>query len=89
MKKEYFHSKTEFPCGYGEILTEFVDGVATRQISLLDNGVAYASSSTQDWNSDIGFLLFDGMRSELDISLKDEITQVDFERAWSSAMDGQ
>ena len=85
MKKEYFHSKTEFPCGSGEIFTEFIDGVATRQISHPANGIAYASSSTQDWNPDIGFLLFDGARSELNISLEDEINQEDFERAWNAA----
>ncbi|VWB62376.1 macro domain-containing protein [Burkholderia lata] len=86
MKKEYFHSKTEFPCGSGEVSTEFIDGVATRQISLPDNGMAYTSSSVQDWNPDIGFLLFDGMKVELDISPSDEIKKEDFERAWEAAI---
>ncbi|WP_423367944.1 hypothetical protein [Burkholderia sp. LMG 32019] len=89
MKKEYFHSKTEFPCGSGEIFTEFIDGVATRQISHPDNGAACTSSSVHDWNPDIGFLLFDGTRSELDISLEDEIKQEDFERAWNAATGNQ
>ncbi|VWM06454.1 macro domain-containing protein [Burkholderia lata] len=86
MKKEYFQSKTEFPCGSGEVLTEFIDGVATRQISLPDNGMVYTSSSVKDWNPDVGFLLFDGMKSELDISPHDEIKKEDFERAWKAAM---
>ncbi|WP_081074568.1 macro domain-containing protein [Burkholderia cepacia] len=86
MKKEYFHSKTEFPCGSGEIYTEFIDGVATRQISHPDNGIAYTSSSGQDWNSDVGFLLFDGMKDELDISPNDEIEQENFEHAWKAAL---
>ena len=36
-------------CGFGEIFTEFVNGVATRQISRPDSGRVYASSSLQDW----------------------------------------
>lgn len=49
MKREYFHSRTDFMCGFGEIFTEFVNGVATRQISRPDSGRVYASSSLQDW----------------------------------------
>ncbi|WP_174943095.1 hypothetical protein [Burkholderia contaminans] len=86
MRKEYFCSRTEFPCGLGEIFTEFVDGVATRQISRPDNGSVYASSSRHDWNPDIGFLLFDGMKDELEISPHDEIKEEDFERAWNAAV---
>ncbi|WP_144025208.1 hypothetical protein [Burkholderia sp. HI2500] len=86
MRKEYFCSRTEFPCGLGEIFTEFVDGVATRQISRPDNGSVYASSSRHDWNPDIGFLLFDGMKDELEISPHDEINEEDFERAWNAAV---
>lgn len=89
MKKEYFHSRTEFPCGSGEIFTEFVDGVATRQISHPDNGRAYASSSIRDWIPDVGFLLFDGMRDELDISINDEIKEEDFEIAWNAVIGNQ
>ncbi|NHV29592.1 hypothetical protein [Burkholderia sp. D-99] len=89
MKKEYFHSVTEFPCGSGEIFTEFIDGVATRQINCPANGVARASSSIQDWSADIGFLLFDGVRGDLEISLKDEIKQEDFERAWNAVIGNQ
>ncbi|WP_143331076.1 hypothetical protein [Burkholderia aenigmatica] len=86
MKKEYFCSRTEFLCGFGEIFTEFVDGVATRQISRPDNGPVYASSSRHDWNPDIGFLLFDGMKDELEIMPHDEIKEEDFERAWNAAV---
>ncbi|MGF6368072.1 hypothetical protein OKW40_000822 [Paraburkholderia sp. RAU6.4a] len=86
MKKEYFRSKTEFPCGPGEISTEFIDGVATRQISHPDGGVAYTSSSIQDWNRNIGYLLFDGARDELDIPTHDQIEQDDFELAWKAAV---
>ncbi|VWC50993.1 hypothetical protein BLA17378_00795 [Burkholderia aenigmatica] len=86
VKREYFHSKTEFPCGVGEILTEFINGVATRQINHPDNGVFYASSSVQDWNQDVGFLLFDGMKDELDISPSDEIKKEDFESCWKIAV---
>lgn len=60
MRKEYFCSRTEFPCGLGEIFTEFVNGVATRQINRPDNGSVYASSSRRDWNSDIGFCYLTG-----------------------------
>lgn len=89
VKREYFHSRTEFPCGFGEIFTEFVNGVAARQISRPDSGRVYASSSLQDWNPDIGFLLFDGVRGDLNLSLKDEIKQEDFERAWNAAIGSQ
>ncbi|MBN3731908.1 hypothetical protein [Burkholderia sp. Tr-20390] len=86
MRKEYFCSRTEFPCGLGEIFTEFVNGVATRQINRPDNGSVYASSSRRDWNSDIGFLLFDGMKGELEISPHEEVEEEDFERAWNAAV---
>ncbi|WP_071774981.1 macro domain-containing protein [Burkholderia ubonensis] len=85
MKKEYFRSKSEFPCGPGVVSIEFIDGVATRQVSQPEGGVAYSSSSIQDWSPDIGFLLFDGMRDELDIPPEDKIEQNDFERDWRIA----
>ncbi|AZQ55694.1 macro domain-containing protein [Burkholderia cenocepacia] len=86
MKREYFHSKTEFPCGEGEVYTEFIDGVATRQISHPDGGVIYASSSVGDWNPEIGFLLFDGMKDELEIPQNSEIKREDFEHVWKAAI---
>ncbi|EKS9798638.1 MULTISPECIES: hypothetical protein [Burkholderia] len=85
MRMEYFRSMTEFPCGSGWIYTEFIDGVATRQISHPQGGVLYASSSVGDWNPEIGFLLFDGVKEELEISPNDEIKREDFECVWKMA----
>lgn len=75
----------EFLKGYGQLYTEFDDGVATRQINIISNDM-YSSSSLHDWNEDIGFLLYDGHIDNLDLSDSIPITRLDFENKWQEGI---
>ena len=77
----------EFLKGYGQLYTEFDDGVATRQINIIKNDM-YCSSSLHDWNEDIGFLLYDGHIDSLDLSDSVPITRLDFENKWQEGIVG-
>lgn len=75
----------EFLKGYGQLYTEFDDGVATRQINIINNDM-YSSSSLHDWNEDIGFLLYDGHIDSLDLSDSVLITRLEFENKWQEGI---
>ncbi|WP_320940016.1 macro domain-containing protein [Lysinibacillus capsici] len=81
----YKCDNTEFLKGYGQLYTEFDDGVATRQINIISNDM-YSSSSLHDWNEDIGFLLYDGHIDNLDLSDSIPITRFDFENKWQEGI---
>ena len=85
-KKECYYAETiEFLSGVGSLYTEFTDQRASRQISLL-NGQSYASSCLQDYHPEIGYLLYDGQKEDLDISDSIKISQEEFERIWAQAV---
>lgn len=85
-ESQYYHAEDcEFLTGVGAIYTEFTGQAATRQISLLD-GTHYASSSLQDYDPAIGYILYDGLKDDLDLSLSREITKKEFEAVWSKAV---
>ncbi len=75
----------EFLKGYGQLYTEFDDGVATRQINIINNDI-YSSSSLHDWNEDVGSLLYDGHIESLDLSDSVPITQLEFENKWQEGI---
>lgn len=75
----------EFLKGCGQLYTEFDDGVATRQINIINNDM-YSSSSLHDWNEDVGFLLYDGHIDSLDLSDSVPITQLEFENKWQEGI---
>ena len=86
-KKECYYAETiEFLSGVGSLYTEFTDQRASRQISLL-NGQSYASSCLQGYHPEIGYLLYDGQKEDLDISDSIRISQEEFERIWAQAVD--
>lgn len=76
---------SEFMSGLGGIYTEFTGQRATRQINVL-NGHSYASSCLQDYVPEVGFLLYDGRKDELDLSDSIKISQEEFERIWAQAV---
>ncbi|MGY5954937.1 Appr-1-p processing protein [Kosakonia sp. BK9b] len=82
---EYRKSAAEFIAGEGVLYTEFMGEIATRQISVLD-GVYHASASLKERNDKIGYLLYDGQKSELDLSASPIITRREFEEVWSVAL---
>lgn len=84
--KSYFKGSVEFLSGEGVVLTEFIGEVATRQINILD-GERFSSSSLYDKNDKIGYLLYDGKKSDLDLSDSVEIRSEDFEREWLLALE--
>src|ERR1041384_1781951 len=79
--KEYFKAITEFANSQGSILTEFDGEIATRQISIVAEKI-FVSSCIQDWNEEIGYLLYDGNKSELDLSESIIISEEEFEAQW-------
>ncbi|RTN21429.1 Appr-1-p processing protein [Enterobacter quasimori] len=79
--KKYYKGSVDFIAGEGIILNEFIGEVATRQINII-NGDYYASSSLLDKNDKIGFLLYDGKKSDLDLSEAEEISNDEFEAIW-------
>ena len=86
-KKECYYAETiEFMSGVGSLYTEFTDQRASRQISLL-NGRSYASSCLQDYDPEIGYLLYDGRKEDLDLSDSIKISQEEFERIWAQTVD--
>lgn len=86
MEKKYFKGNVDFISGQGCILSEFIGDVATRQINIVD-GEYYASSSLLDKNEQVGFLLYDGKKSDLDLSDSEEISNEEFESVWMDSLD--
>ena len=84
-EKEYYYGNSEFMSGLGVIYTEFTGQRASRQINVL-NGYSYASSCLQDYVPEVGFLLYDGRKDELDLSDSIKISQEEFERIWAQAV---
>ena len=78
---EYYKSNAEFTSGEGILYTEFMGEIATRQISVLDS-LYYPSASLSDENDKIGFLLYDGKKSELELSDSQIISKEEFEAVW-------
>lgn len=88
-EKQYYRAEnSEFLAGLGTIYTEFIGQIATRQISVI-NDVYYSSSSLQDYHPDIGYLLYDGIKDDLDFSFSTEITEKEFETIWSQTISAQ
>lgn len=73
-KEYYYYGNSEFMTGLGVIYTEFTGQRASRQINVL-NGHSYASSCLQDYVPEVGFLLYDGRKDELDLSDSIKISQ--------------
>ncbi|MBU5922711.1 macro domain-containing protein [Enterobacter sichuanensis] len=82
--KKYYKGNVDFIAGEGIILNEFIGEVATRQINIID-GDCYASSSLLDKNEKVGFLLYDGKKSDLDLSDTEEISNEEFETFWKTS----
>ncbi len=82
--KKYYKGSVDFIAGEGVIFNEFIGEVATRQINIID-GDYYASSSLLDKNDKVGFLLYDGKKSELDLSDAEEISNEEFETFWQTS----
>lgn len=80
----YKCNNVDFAKGNGQLFTEFENGIATRQINIINNDM-YISSSLNDWNENIGFLLYDGYIDSLDLSDSEPITRVEFESKWKKA----
>ncbi|WP_317697250.1 macro domain-containing protein [Xylocopilactobacillus apis] len=76
-KKTYYLGKFDT----GEIYTEFLDEIAIRQINVI-NGKYFLSSSLEDWNEEFGYLLYDGKKSDLDLSESVSINEENFEKIW-------
>ena len=81
----YKCNNVDFAKGNGHLFTEFENGIATRQINIINNDM-YISSSLNDWNENIGFLLYDGHIDSLDLSDSVPITRVEFESKWKEAL---
>ena len=81
----YKSSHSDFAAGGGHVLTEFIDGIATRQINIAGK-TCFISSSLIDWNEKIGFLLYDGNVDELDLSDSVPINSSEFENKWKEAL---
>ena len=82
--KKYYKGSVDFIAGEGTILNEFIGEVATRQINIID-GNYYASSSLLDKKEKVGFLLYDGKKSDLDLSDAEEISNEEFEVFWQTS----
>jgi hypothetical protein len=87
---KYFKGKSEYASSYEEGLTytEFDGEHAIRQVNVLKDKML-ASSSLQDWDEEMGFLLYDGKLSELDLSKSTEISKKEFEAIWQEANNKQ
>ncbi|MGE8036295.1 macro domain-containing protein [Lysinibacillus sp. NPDC093692] len=81
----YKCDNVDFAKGNGQLFTEFENGFATRQINIINNDM-YISSSLNDWNENIGFLLYDGHIDSLDLSDSVPINRVEFESKWKEAI---
>ncbi|MEK4424948.1 hypothetical protein [Solibacillus sp. FSL K6-1523] len=81
----YKCNNIDFAKGNGQLFTEFENGIATRQISIIDSDM-YVSSSLTDWNEHIGFLLYDGHIDCLDLSDSVQITRTEFESKWQKGI---
>ena len=84
-RQYYYAENMEFLTGLGIIYTEFIGQIATRQINLV-NGIYYSSSSLQDYHPDVGYLLYDGLKDDLDLSHSIRITENEFETIWSNTV---
>ncbi|MCE4052329.1 hypothetical protein [Pseudomonas sp. Au-Pse12] len=84
-EKTYYRASTDFTSGEGIIYTEFFGNIAVRQINII-NDTYYSSSCIQDWDKDIGYLLYDGKKDELDLSDSEKITSETFESAWKKSI---
>ncbi|EPN8565567.1 macro domain-containing protein [Enterobacter hormaechei] len=82
--KKYYKGSVDFIAGEGTILNEFIGEVATRQINIID-GNYYASSSLLDKKEKVGFLLYDGKKSDLNLSDAEEISNEEFEVFWQTS----
>ena len=88
-ERQYYHlDNSEFPSGLGALYTEFIGQVATRQISPV-NGSYYASSSLEDYHPDVGYLLYDGLKDDLDLSSSRSMTKDEFDSLWSASISRQ
>jgi len=83
--KSYYRSKCELPQGEGTVITEFYGEVATRQITIF-NGIMYSSSSLEDWDENVGYLLYDGKKNELDLQESEVIDEMQFEYEWDKTI---
>jgi len=84
--KQYYKAETEFARTTGTILTEFDDEIATRQISIAGDKILISSSLT-DWDEEIGYLLYDGKKSELDLTDSTLIDNNIFESFWKKGLE--
>ena len=84
-EKIYLHALSEGNLGEIEVYTEFIGQIATRQITSSNNQL-YSSSDLKDWNINVGYLLYDGLLNDLDLTETKEITQNLFEKVWSKAV---
>lgn len=84
-KKSYYRAETEFASGEGIVYSEFMGEIATRQINIVD-GVYYSSSTLQEWNDAVGYLLYDGKKSDLDLSDSVLISEAEFEAEWAKSI---
>lgn len=87
-EKKYLHAISESISGEVEVYTEFIGNIATRQINICGSNV-YSSSSLKDWNTEVGYLLYDGLLSDLDQSESKVIKQVVFESLWSDTINNK
>lgn len=87
-EKVYLHALSECKSGEIEIYTEFIDNIATRQITNFENKL-YSSSDLKDWCPDIGYLLYDGLLTDLDLSDTKEISQNLFEQLWFKSISNE
>lgn len=85
--KQYLSAEVECLKGLALIYSEFIDGICTRQINIINN-TYYASSNLQDWHEDVGYLLYDGNIEDLDLSETEHITKDEFELMWKKSIDG-
>ncbi|MDO5106082.1 macro domain-containing protein [Capnocytophaga sp.] len=85
--KKYLSAEVECLKGLALTYSEFINNVCTRQINSINDNY-YASSNLQDWNEDIGYLLYDGTLEDLDLSETKYITKDDFESMWKKSIDG-
>lgn len=61
-EKTYYRANTDFTSGEGIVYTEFIGNTAVRQVSVI-NDTYYSSSGIQDWDEKVGYLLYDGKKT--------------------------
>lgn len=82
--RRYFRHESESSLGIGLVWTEFEGEYAIRQV---ENFGERWFCSVRDWYPEIGIALSEGRLSELDLSWSEDIDSVEFEAAWTLAMD--